>query len=125
MNGNGTVMPIHAVDAHALPHRKLSKTERAILGAEILDGRVVLQGLTLKLIATAVGVSTSYIAAARRATPDQRRAIRHGLRPLVQPQNKPKALPAPVAPQEKLAAIVAEVGGVDAALDLLAAAELA
>jgi hypothetical protein len=72
--------------------RRMSPPERAVLGADILDGRVVLQGLTAKTIAEIVGVNQSYLFAAARATPEQRMAIARGSRPVI----LPPALPAPI-----------------------------
>jgi hypothetical protein len=105
------------IDAHALPHLKLSKTERALLGADILDGITLLQNLTTTQVAAAVGVSPSYVQAARRLAPLARAAVEHGQRPLVQPRATRTA-----DPVERLAEIVAEIG-VDQTLDLLAVSE--
>jgi len=45
------------IDAHALPHLKISKTERALLGADIISGITLLTNPTLKQVAESVGVS--------------------------------------------------------------------
>jgi hypothetical protein len=71
----------------------MSPAPRACLAAEILDGTVTLESLTIKSVATTVGVSVSYVHAALRATSAERQAITRGQRPLLQPQVR--ALPAP------------------------------
>jgi hypothetical protein len=63
--------PRPSVDPHSLAHKQLSKATRAVLGAEILDGRIRLLNPTLPMIAQAAGVSASYVAAARRLSPEQ------------------------------------------------------
>jgi hypothetical protein len=115
---NATTVGMRTViDAHALPHLKLSKTERALLGADILDGITLLQNLTTTQVAAAVGVSPSYVQAARRLAPLERAAVEHGQRPLIQPRATRTA-----DPVERLAEIIAEIG-VDQTLDLLAVSE--
>jgi hypothetical protein len=79
-----TVAPRPSVDPHRLAHtQKLSKTMRAILAAEVLDGNLPLMNLTRDMVARAVGVSTGYVDAARRLTPEQRREVARGKRSLV------------------------------------------
>src|SRR5262245_22060625 len=121
---SGTALtPFRAVDAHSLPHRKASKAARAVDAADILDGLMTLQNLTVPLVAAALGISSSSVANARRLTPEQRDAVRKGKRPLVLP-TKPAPLPlpppAPVSAQQRLAEIVAEVG-VNTTIDMIAA----
>jgi hypothetical protein len=70
----------------------MSLPERAVLGAEILDGSAKLQDLTAKSVAALVGVSVASLGAAARATPEERERIKSGERPLIRPQ---PALPAP------------------------------
>ena len=41
--------------------RRMSAAERACLAADIVDGRIVLQGLTVKAIAALVGVNVGYV----------------------------------------------------------------
>ena len=48
--------------------RRLSAAERAVLAADIVDGRIVLQGLTVKAIAALVGVNVGYVDCALRLT---------------------------------------------------------
>jgi hypothetical protein len=72
----------------------LSKTERALIGADILAGRCSLEP-TAKLIAAGVGCSVGYLMAARNLTEAEREAVEHGLRPLIQPKKpEPAAVPA-------------------------------
>jgi hypothetical protein len=91
-----------AVDAHGLLLKRNAKSARACDAADVVDGLAVLQNLTVRLVATAYGVSESTVALARRLTPDQRQAVRRGQRPLVLP--RAAALPAPpIAGGEKVA----------------------
>jgi len=99
-----------SVDPHSLAHKQLSKVMRAILGAEILDGRVLLMNPTVTMVVQATGVSASLINAARRLSPKQRQDAARGLRPLVEH----RAAPTPVqrSVEQRLSAIIAELGGV-------------
>jgi len=118
VNATDSVMALRAtVDAHSLPHLKASKAVRACIGADILDGELALQNLTIKLVAGAVGVSTTSVIAAQRLTPEQRQAVKNGRRPLRLPR-----IPVPVDPVKRLIEIVAEIG-LDAALSALAESE--
>ena len=124
------------VDAHGLLHLRASKAARACLAADIVDGLAVLQNPTLRLAATACGVSLGSVARARRLTPEQRKAVRQKRRPLVLPAippapPAPPALPVPtivpvppvtMGARERLTEIVREIG-FNATLDLLAASE--
>jgi len=127
MNGNGfdaTPEPsfpakTRCIDPRSLAHKKrLSKAARAILGAEILDGNIPLTNLTRAVVATVVGASTGYIDKARQLSPEARQDVVHEKRPLVLP--KP---PRVLGPQERLAAIVDEIG-LDRVLNLLNSFEL-
>jgi hypothetical protein len=69
--------------------RKMPPAARAILAADILDGRVVLVGLTRKTVTALCGADPGYVAAALRTTPEQRVAIVRGHRSLV--QTRPRA----------------------------------
>jgi len=66
--------------------RRMSAAERACLAADIIDGRVILQGLTAKAIAALVGVNQGYVDHALRLTPEQRAEVCRGDRPLVAPR---------------------------------------
>jgi hypothetical protein len=77
------VLPRRGVDPHSIAQKKrLSKPARAVLGAEILDGNVALLNPTRDMVAKAVGVSTGYIDAARRLSPDARQDVARGNRSL-------------------------------------------
>ena len=73
--------------------RRLSAAERAVLAADIVDGRTVLQGLTVKAIAALVGVNVGYVDCALRLTPQQRAEVCRGDRPLVPPRTRKPAPP--------------------------------
>jgi len=66
--------------------RRMSAPGRACLVADIADGRVVLQGLTIKAIAALAGVNLSYVHVALNLTPEQRTEVRRGARPLISPR---------------------------------------
>jgi hypothetical protein len=115
------------VQARSLPNAKLSKAERAVIGADIIDGRAFLQGPTVKLVSIAVGCSTGSVFQALKLTPEQREAVNRRERPLVQPK---KSAPVPVQGEldfDKLddAALAREIRkvGIERVLDAAAAAE--
>ncbi len=107
--------------------RRLSAAERAILAADIVDGRVILQNLTVKAIAAITGANLSYVHAALRCTPEQRERIRRGERPLILPKNAARPSSAPTfdwdsIDDDALAETVRRIG-VDRMLDAAVAAE--
>jgi hypothetical protein len=65
----------------------MSAPQRAILAAEILDGRIVLTELTAKSVAALTGTSLSSVYAALRCSDEQRAAVFAGDRPL---QSRPR-----------------------------------
>jgi hypothetical protein len=74
--------------------RRMTPVQRAILVAEILEGRIVLQDLTAKSLAALVGVSPSSVHAALKCSPEERVDVLCGQRPLQSP-------PAPVVTVEE------------------------
>jgi len=66
--------------------RRMSAAERACVAADIIDGRLILQGLTAKSIAGLVGVNLGYVDRALQLTPEQRAEVCRGDRPLVAPR---------------------------------------
>jgi hypothetical protein len=96
---------------------KLGKAQRALLGAEAKEGFLTLTDMSVRQLASVFGVSPGYIAAALKASPLHREAVRRGLRSLVEPHPKTGA-------QERLGKIVEEIG-VDGVLSLLAVNEQA
>jgi hypothetical protein len=113
-----TVLPRRSIDPHSIVHKKLSKAVRAVLAAEILDGNIALLNPTRSMVVSGLGVSSSYVGAASRLTPEQRQEVVCGVRPLV----RRKASSVPVNVGQRLAAIVAEVG-ITAALNMLTTLE--
>jgi hypothetical protein len=122
------------VDAHGLLHLRVSKAVKACAAADAIDGLTILGHPTLRLAATAYGVSVGSVARALRLTPEQRQAVRQGKRPLVWSCD-PSAPPVPtivpatlfvppviMGPRECLKEIVSEIG-LDATLNLLIASE--
>jgi hypothetical protein len=93
---NGIGASFHRLSGASLAQflRRLSPAQRAVLAAEIIDGRIVLTGLTVKTVAAVTGVSLSSIYAALRCTPEQRAAVAGGNLPLVQRRPRPTVSPA-------------------------------
>jgi hypothetical protein len=118
--------PPRIIDAHSLPHLKLTKAARACVGADVLDGIVRLEHHTVALVAKAVGVSVGYVITAQRLTPEEREKVRTGQRPLVLPRAPARTPVSPVPTSTpdahaRLVGIVAELGGVTETLNALAA----
>jgi hypothetical protein len=82
----------------------------------IKEGAVTLTDLSTPQIAAMLGVSVSYIGAALKTSPARRELVRRGLKPLIEP-------PAKATPLQRLGRLVAELGGTDAVLELLAEAD--
>jgi hypothetical protein len=68
--------------------RNMSPAARAILAADILEGRVVVTGLTRQTVTTLCGANASYVAAALRCTPEQRAAVKRGERALIRARGR-------------------------------------
>jgi hypothetical protein len=108
------------VDAHSLLHLQASKAAKACDAADACDGLIILQNPTLRVAATAWGVSLGSVARARRLPPEERDRVRYGKRPLVVPPAvPPKPTPASAA---AMAAELVDLVGIDSAFDLLLAA---
>jgi hypothetical protein len=137
VNTTSTMVPVPRpkVDAHGLLHKRASKAAKACDAADAADGRIIVQNLTLKLLAVAYGVSVGYVVHARRLSPEQRSAVRRGQRSLILPRapatpSTPSVPPtAPVTPpvppvvmdaKERLKKIIDELGA-DIVFDLLVA----
>jgi hypothetical protein len=99
----------------------MSPVERAILGAELVEGRVVLEPPTAKTVSTLVGVNHGYVFAALRLSPQQRSEVLAGERPLIAPPRHCTAMPT------EWDALVKELRllGTDRALDAAVEAERA
>ncbi len=113
-----------AVQARSLSCARLSKAERAIIGADVIDGRAFLH-LTVKLVAMTVGCSAGSVFRALQLSPEQREEVRRGRRPLVRQQSR--ALPVSEIDWSELddaalSDIVRRIG-IDRTLEAAAAAE--
>jgi hypothetical protein len=75
-NGSATAAP-RVLDGRGIANRHPDKRRRAVLAAELADGRAIIQ-LSLVQLTELLGVSRDYIRAARRLTPEKRRAILSG-----------------------------------------------
>src|SRR5262249_43835258 len=58
--------------------RHLAAPARACLAADIVDGKIILQGLTAKSIAGLCGVNLGYVDQALKLTPEQRAEVCRG-----------------------------------------------
>ncbi|PWT93559.1 MAG: hypothetical protein C5B56_00550 [Proteobacteria bacterium] len=121
---NGSAKPLCLSGASlAQLVRRMSPVERAILGAELVEGRRVLEPPTAKTAAALVHVGHAYLFAALRLTPDQRSAVLAGERPLVEPR---RCAPPPIdwgsVDDEALVEAVRLIG-VNRAFDAVIAAE--
>jgi hypothetical protein len=102
INENGSATAARRVlSGRGLAHRRLSKRQRAVLGADVVDGVVTIQP-TIKQVAQLLGVSVAYIALAQEFTPERRAAIMSGkdstsFVTLLNPPARCLALPAPSA----------------------------
>src|SRR5262249_14784515 len=74
------------VTGRNLAHSVRSASQRAVLGAELLDGSTVLVRPTLLQVAELVSVCVPYIRAARQMRPQERRLVSTGARPLFAPK---------------------------------------
>src|SRR5262245_12456659 len=72
--------------------RRMSPVERAVFGAELAEGRVVLEPPTAKTVSALCHVNMTYVGAALRLTPGQRAAVLAGERSLIEPR---RCAPAP------------------------------
>jgi hypothetical protein len=108
-NGNGATST-RLISVRSLVHKHLSKAERALIGAAILEGAVQPQDFPLRIVSQMVGCSTSYLLAAERLAPQAREAVRRGHRPLV--FSPPHQLPKPTIPptDEQLIELAHRVG---------------
>ena len=84
-NGNAgavTILPpaTKVITGVSLVHRQLSKAQRAVLAADVIDGLARFVP-TNQQVATAFGVSQTYIDIARKLTPGKREAILRGWDP--------------------------------------------
>jgi hypothetical protein len=71
--------------------RGMTPSQRAVLAADIIDGRLVVMGLTRKVVTTLCGANPNYVDHALRLAPAQRQAVHDGERPLVAPRARPRA----------------------------------
>jgi hypothetical protein len=78
LNGNRAARPVVARGVSLAHQTKLSKSQRAVLAADILDGRRVYQPTRVEL-ATLVGVSAPMIVKAQSLSPAARAMIAKGL----------------------------------------------
>jgi hypothetical protein len=114
-------VPPRQVTGRNIAHGKRSPVERAILAADVIAGRVVITDLTQQQVMSLLRASKPYVAAARRLSRTERQAVFAGWRPLVVKPTK-RSAPTP-SDAETLANIVAR-HGVDAALEMIVAAEV-
>ena len=77
-NGTGSsTAPPRVLNGRGISHRHPDKRRRAVLAAELADGRAIVQ-LSIAQLVELLGVSRTYIEVARRLTPEKRWAILSG-----------------------------------------------
>jgi len=107
-----------------LAHAKHTHSEWAFIGADLVTGRCRLVDPTIIQAAyLAHGVNRFAVQWALQRL-NERTAIEACVIPLV-PRKPLKALPAPVSAQAKLTQVVAEIGSVDATIEMLVMLERA
>lgn len=97
-----------AVSVQGLHSTKLTKAQRAVLGAKALRGEVELKP-TAKLIAAAVGCSVTYVQAAKKLPSEEQEAVNAGHRPLIEPKAKTAVMPDEIS-DTQLEALVQRAG---------------
>jgi hypothetical protein len=76
-NGNGSATAATVIAGRGIPHLQCNKRQRAVLAAEILDGRTILQPC-IKQLSQLLGVNEEYIRLARTFSPQKREAVLGG-----------------------------------------------
>jgi hypothetical protein len=100
-NGSNGATGARPIRGRSLVHRRRDKRQLAALAADVLAGLAAFEP-SRRQLSTSFGVSVTYIAAAARLTPEQRKAIIEGrdstsFRTLLNPPEPQFALPAPKA----------------------------
>jgi hypothetical protein len=72
--------------------RHMSPSGRAVMAANILDGNIVIMGLTRRTVTAMCGATASYVDAALRCAPEQRAAIARGERSLIRSRPRTPAI---------------------------------
>jgi hypothetical protein len=93
VNGNGARTRCLSGASISQLVRHMTPVARAILGAELVEGRAVLEPPTAKTAAALCQVNLTYVGAALRLSPEARAAVLAGERPLLQPR---RCTPAPI-----------------------------
>jgi hypothetical protein len=124
--GNGHARPVVERGASLAHRSKLTKSQRAVLGADIFDGVRRYQPTQTDL-ATLLGISTTMIVSARRLSPAARQQIMTGLATLGHYAGrvpKPAIIKRVAASDDLLRKIIATRGD-DHVVDIAAAMEAA
>jgi hypothetical protein len=106
INGrSAAILPLRTIRGHSLAHCQLTKQQRAVLAADVIDGLAAFVP-SHKEVATIFGVSTPYINVARRLSAGKRTAILRGWDPVsfTELMNPPRqvSLVGPVIPNMKV-----------------------
>jgi hypothetical protein len=122
INGrSAAILPLRTIRGHSLAHCQLTKQQRAVLAADVIDGLAAFVP-SHKEVATIFGVSTPYINVARRLSPGKRAAILKGWDPtsftdLVHPQQRQLRVPNCASITNSYLETVIRAVGVDRALE--------
>jgi hypothetical protein len=124
-------LPPRDIDARTLAHANGGKAVHAVDAADVADGLARVSNIPFWALSLIFRISVSSIVNARRLDQIERRKVRCGMRPLVLPRPKPALVPVVIEPviepvtdsaKSRFLHCVDEIGGVDAALNLLAGA---
>jgi hypothetical protein len=108
-NGAATAVP-RVINGRGIARRHADKRRRAVLAADLADGRAVIQ-LSTRQLARLLGVSETYIRLAQQLSPEKRRAILAGRNSIFNlPPRRLPALPAPLVSDEQLTNLAHLVG---------------
>jgi hypothetical protein len=91
LNGNGASLRCVSGASLAQLLRRKTPSQRAVIAAEILDGRLVIMGLTAKSVTMLCGANSSYVGAALKCTPEQRELIKRGEQQLTPARRRGRA----------------------------------
>jgi len=127
VNGNGASAKPRCVSGASIAQlvRHMTPVERAILAAELVEGRVALEPPTGKTAAALCQVNSTYVGVALRLSPQARAAVLNGERPLLQPR---RCTPAPIDwtnVDDKMLVEAVKLIGLDRTLNAAAEAERA
>jgi hypothetical protein len=124
-NGNGASGPTRCIGGASLAQRLRGMTpqQRAVLAADIIEGRVILLELTAKSVATLCGANLAYVALALACTAEERDRVRRGHGRLPARVQRPAAVVDWAVVGDQMLADAIKSMGMDRALEIAVAVE--